>query len=157
MKRFVLIGALLALTSLASGCASVQHYAGTGWADRMDHNPEDKYVIAESTWHALNVLDTAQTLNIASSPECFSEADPLTRSIIGKHPGKSEVVAIGVAYSLAFHYIGRWLKSKAEEDPDSGWVDARAGWTVLSVGTKALTVGRNHAIGLRPFGSGCGR
>jgi hypothetical protein len=139
-----------------SGCSTLQYYAGPGWAERRDSNPDDKYVMAETTWHALNVLDTAQTLHVAAAPECYHEADPLTRTIIGKHPGKGEVAAIGAAYSLAVHYIGKWLKRKADDGgPDSGWNEARAGFHILAIGSKLVTVSRNHAIGLRPFGSGC--
>lgn len=151
--RHIIVAIIL---TLLSGCSSLNYYAGPGWAERRDSNPEDKYVMAETTWHALNVLDTAQTMHIASAHECFSEADPLTRSIIGKKPDKSSVLAIGAAYSLIMHYAGRWLKFKAESsDPDSGWKEARAGFHAFALGTKLLTVGHNHAIGLRPFGSGC--
>lgn len=147
---------LLALTVLSlSGCASLERFAGPGWADRADADPEQGFTLAEGAWHTLNVVDTAQTLHIASAPECHSEADPLTRTIIGRHPDKSSAVAIGAAYSLAVHYIGRWLRRKDASAPDSGWHEARVGFAIVTLGTKTLTVARNHSSGLRPFGSGC--
>lgn len=158
IRRFAalvwLFGFILLIAGL-TGCSSVQHYLGPGWAERMDSDPQQKFVLAESAWHTLNAVDTMQTLHAANSPECFSEADPLTRSIIGEHPNKAEVVAIGLAYSVAYRFIARWLARKAADEPESGWADARVGFHIIGLGTKAFTVARNHAIGTRPFGRGC--
>lgn len=153
MRNIVFIFAIFVVLSTCAGCSTVSHYVGPGWADRMDNEPEQKFILAETAWHTLNALDTMQTVHIASSPECFSETNFMTREIIGEHPSKGEAIAVGVVYSLAFHYVGRWLKRKAEDDSD--WQSVRTGWTVFSLASKIFTVGHNHAIGLRPNGSGC--
>jgi hypothetical protein len=99
---------------------------------------------SEAVWQLLHAVDAAQTIHIARAPECFYEKAPLTRAIVGKHPGEAEVAAIMVGYSLLHQYLtdrleGRWLRT----------------YQVVSFINTARNVANNHRIGLRPFGSGC--
>lgn len=158
MNEQRLLNVLLVLLAILclTGCASIERTLGPGWEDRAEQDPEQKFTLSETAWHGLNVVDTLQTLHIANSPECYSESNPLTRSLIGEHPSKGEVIAVGVAYSLVHHLTATWLERKAREHgTQSGWHDVRNGWHIFMLMTKGFSVGRNHAMGLRPDGHGC--
>lgn len=156
MKR--LLVAAIAVASL-SGCATVERYIGPGWAERADKDPDDGFVLAESAWHALNAVDVMQSIHIANSPNCFREVGFPTAQLFGDHPSKEEFVVSGIIYSLGYRAISSWLETKEreQEDPDAkdNWRTGRIVWHALTLATKAFTVGRNHANGLRPFGEGC--
>ena len=122
IKRTALAAGVLA----ASGCASLD----------MSRS--------ETAWQTLHAVDVAQTLNAARDP-CYRESDPLTRAIIGEQPSTGEVVAWAVGSSVLHAVVSRKLERHAPK-----WVTGV--WHSLSIGSKGLTIGRNHAEGIRPFG-----
>ena len=106
---------------------------------------------AEITWQSLHAIDTHQTLEIARNPDCFREADPLTRALVGSHPSEAEAAAVMVAYSLGHYAVSRWLDVRADAAPyGSRWKDARALWHVVGIVTKGAVVLHNNSIGLGP-------
>lgn len=110
----------------------------------------------EIAWQSLHAVDTYQTMNIARNPDCFREADPLTRAIVGEHPSTGEVAAVMVAYSLGHWYVSRYLDRKVDEssatDANRGTLYVlRAAWIVGGLFGKAVVVGRNNALGLGPL------
>lgn len=137
-------GAVLIL-AMCSGCATI----------------EPTSTKAEAVWQVLNVVDTAQTVNIARRPDCFREVDPLTSRLIGSKPDTAEVLAVGLAYAWAHDRISGWLDRKTEaaivdgRESRGAWYVARFSWHAVGLFTKARVVANNHAIGMRPFGDGC--
>jgi hypothetical protein len=155
LKRSAIAAAIL--ISL-SGCASVERYLGPGWEDRADSNPDDKFVLAEGAWQTLNVLDSMQTIHIANAPECYSEGNPVTRALVGEHPSKEKVIAVGIVYGLAHYGISKWLERKEnEQGQTSGWRTLRITWHIAGLINKGFSTTRNHSLGLRPLGSECHR
>ena len=111
---------------------------------------------AEYAWQGLHAVDTYQTMQIARNPQCFEEADPLTRTLIGSHPSEAEVAAVMIAYSIGHAYVSGWLRERTEdaferETPArGGWYVARAVWTVGGLLAKGAVVAHNNSIGLGP-------
>jgi len=125
-----------------------------------DNKVRSSMTDAEKVWHVMNVIDTAQTINIARAPECYKESNPLTRALIGEHPSTGNVIAIGVLYSVLYRAANQYIEDhniiNSDGYFDTGWGYAKLGLDVLGLATKGFTIGHNHTIGLRPFGSGCG-
>lgn len=122
--------ALLALVFLA-GCESMSGY--------------------ERAWQSMHLIDVAQTINGPASDSCYHEQDPFTRSLIGEHPHRDEVLAWGIGASVAHYFAGRWLDN-------SDWPEGvKTVIRSMDLSYKGLTIARNHDIGIRPFGnnSGC--
>lgn len=159
MKRTLLI--VPAILSL-SGCVAIHDTLGPGWAERQDRNPDTKFVLAETAWQTLNVLDGMQTIHLANSPECYSEVGFPSQAIMGSHPDKRSVVLTTLAYAVGYRFVSSWLEHKehgqVEEEARDGWRSVRAGWHTLSLITKGFVVARNASRGLRPLSSaGCTR
>ena len=94
------------------------------------------------TWLAMHAIDTLQTARIADAPDCFREADPITRRLIGETPSRTSVAvwSLGIA---ALHLAATdWLLRN-----DHPRV-ARALQFIHS-GVTASAVANNHAIGIR--------
>lgn len=112
---------------------------------------------AEIGWQSLHAVDTYQTMQIARNPQCFEEADPLTRALIGEHPSEAQVAAVMVAYSIGHFYVSRWLDDRTEDAFErnsgarGGWYVARAVWTVGGLLAKGAVVAHNNSIGLGPI------
>ena len=104
---------------------------------------------AEAVWQTAHLIDTAQTMQIAKNPECYHEKNPITRSLIGKHPSEEAVVAWGIGMAVAHYQVTRLLTRY--EAPR--WV--QWGWQAVSIGSTGAAVVNNHEIGLRPFGTDC--
>jgi hypothetical protein len=107
--------------------------------------------VAETTFHVLNAVDQAQSIN-AISNDCYNEVNPTTRALIGDKPSSSEFVVYGLAISLAFHAINRldWMQDHPA---------LRVAFDAIAIGAKAVTVAHNHNIGMRVSGanSACAR
>jgi hypothetical protein len=116
---------------------------------------------AELAWQALNVADTVQTLQVAQHPQCWREANPLSRALIGEHPSSGEVGVLMVTYAYTHAAISTWLdaKTRAAIDNDSGargaWYTGRIIWHVAGLLTKGTTVANNANLGLWPNGAHC--
>lgn len=108
---------------------------------------------AQATWHTLNLIDMGQTDHLARAPDCYSEGNPITKALIGEHPQRAEAAAVGIAYAAGYHFVSRWLDEKVEERPRMRYL--RTAWHVLSIGTKAAIVARNHDHGLRVGSASC--
>jgi hypothetical protein len=108
----------------------------------------DKFSAAELTFHSLNAIDQAQSIN-AISHDCFREVDPLTSRVLGDKPSSTEFALYGAAISLGFHYLNQ-----------SDYVTARPKLRVVlnlfAIGAKGYAVARNHSIGMRASGSNPG-
>lgn len=144
-RLFLIALAILLMAACCTGCATL----------------ESSSTKAEAVWQGLNALDTAQTVNIARRPDCFSEVDPLTSTLIGKKPDTAEVLAVGLAYAWAHDRVSGWLDRKVEsavvnDRNVGGWYVGRFLWHAVGLVGKAHTVNNNHRIGMRPFGAECG-
>ena len=107
----------------------------------------------EKAWQILNVVDAAQTMHVANSPECYREVDPVTSRLVGESPSQGEVAAVMTAYALGHYYVTKWMERKAE-DSDK-WADALKAWHFVGITWKSAVIVKNHNNGIRPFGSGC--
>jgi hypothetical protein len=95
----------------------------------------------EQTWLALHAVDAAQTYSIAGD-RCYYEANPLTRSIIGREPSHAAVV--GWAIGIAAVHVGVSDYLLRTDHPKL----AKA-WQYITIGTSAYSVGNNFSIGIR--------
>lgn len=123
--------ALVLLSCLLTGCAT-----------------ESRFQAAEATFHALNFIDQAQSIN-AISKDCYREADPFTSRVLGEKPSSQEFALYGIAISFAFNAINRmdWMQERPK---------LRATFDAIAIGAKAYTVVNNHQIGMMVAGSnGC--
>lgn len=168
--------ALLAASAILSGCSAIQLVLPVeGQAQRR---PDEKVFYAlEAAWHAENIVDMGQTVHIANSRRtdeqmatwaakdmtaeryCFQEVNPLTRSLIGKHPSQKEVIASSILWSMAYRGISEFIARRDTQNEygerNSPWYVARWVWHVGMLGAKTWQVGHNSSMGLKPFGSGC--
>lgn len=114
---------------------------------------------AEITWHAMNIIDMGQTLNIARRPDCYTEHNFLTRALIGEHPSTQSVIISSVAFSLVYRAASQFIEEhdhiNEDGNHDTPWVLAKYSLNVLGLLTKGTTVFNNYKIGLKPFGSEC--
>ena len=112
--------------------------------------------VAEVTWQALNVVDTAQTVMIARSPTCFKESDAISQGIIGEHPTQAKVYLLGIGYGVLHYTVTRFIEERDIRDeegyPESPWWLAHIAWHTLTLIYKADTVVNNNIIGLRMWG-----
>lgn len=97
---------------------------------------------AEIAWQTIHVVDAMQTVSIATR-QCYHEADPITRRIIGKHPNQLNVALwwAGTAFGHAF------VSKKLKDDHPKLYKF----WQILTIGRSAYVVTQNHKIGLGPF------
>jgi len=115
----------------------------------------------ETTWLALDAVDTAQTMQIAKHPECYSERDPLARAMYGTdHPTPQRVLVTNVLLGLLHPVVSRWLDDgyeNADDDTVALWAIGRGGWHAFSLlGTGTAVLG-NFSIGLTPTSANCRR
>lgn len=122
---------LLVLTLALSGCATL-----------------DRYEVAETTFHTLNAIDQAQSVN-AISHDCYHEADPFTSQLLGQKPASGDFALYGLVISLAFNAFNRleWVQERPA---------LRATVDVLAIGAKGWQVAKNHSIGMRVSGANTG-
>lgn len=106
---------------------------------------DDRFHVAEFTFHTLNAIDQAQSIN-AISHDCYREVDPLTSGLLGDKPTSGQFVAYGLAISLVFHVVNRleWVQDRPA---------LRAVFDALAIGAKGYTVAHNHNIGMRISGA----
>ncbi len=100
----------------------------------------------EIAWQTLHAIDVAQTVNGPAGDPCFMEADPLTSSIIGEQPSKTEAIAWGLA-AAGLHAGITWTLQRYDA-PE--W--AQLGWQALTFTNTAYAVAQNHQHGIRPWG-----
>ncbi len=98
---------------------------------------------AEMPFHALHLVDVAQTIN-AGRDECFVEINPVTRRIIGEQPSAGQVLLWGAAVSLAQYGVSRALEPHPK---------AYRAFQVVTTYTQVQTIYKNHRVGVRPYGS----
>lgn len=99
----------------------------------------------EMYYQTLHAVDTLQTINGPANDPCYSESGAIPKLLMGENPTKGQALAWGVGWG-AFHYgVSRELDRNA---PD--WVLGT--WQLLTTGEVALTIHRNHSIGIRPWG-----
>ena len=102
---------------------------------------------SEKVWQTLHLVDVAQTVNGAAGDSCYHERNPITRRVIGRQPSTETVLLWGVTVGVLHYAADRWLTSSGHADKK--WVQILRG---LDIGVKGFTIGRNHGIGVRPFG-----
>lgn len=129
MNKHVFIGSLLAFSV---GCAQF---------------PTDPYWQAEAAWQTGHAIDVLQTINGPARDDCFYEADPFTKRLIGENPSTSDVVVWGVATGALHYGVSKALVHYNAPK----WV--KVGWHGISLTTKAYTVVDNHNKGIRPWGN----
>jgi len=151
----------LACAMLLTGCSTLSLVLPTQVPYDKDDAKEygeashSSFTLAEGAWQSLNVIDMGQSLNIANSPTCFHETNPLTSALIGKHPSDSGVIITSIAYAIGYRMISQYLENKDTLDENgeyTGWHDVYNIFQGTMLVTKAYTVWNNNNIGLRPFG-----
>lgn len=124
--------ALLALSALLAGCGTLQQMPAH-----------------EKAFHALNLIDTGQTVHQAREPMCWREVGFPSRQLVGSHPSELEVYGLMAGYSLAYHKLSQWR-------PESrfGRVAKKVviGVTLVAKGAQVV---ENDREGVRPWGNGC--
>ncbi len=124
MKNIIIV--IIAIT--ASGCSTLR-----------DTHP------LEYTWQAVHVIDVLQTANgIAGDPECHSEANPITRRMIGRHPDKDHVYKWGIGTAIFHFFVARWIENRKWIKPGS-----KTGMRIIDNGIQLQTVVQNHKNGVR--------
>ncbi len=108
----------------------------------------------------MNVVDIGQTVQIARSPGCYREIDPVTSLVLGSHPSESGSAGWLTAEGIAFYYAEAWLDSQDTADALHPvlWRSLRLLFTGYVLIAKAQTIYQNNKIGLHPFGgadTGC--
>lgn len=93
-------------------------------------------------WLMLHAVDTVQTYRIAQQPNCYSESDSLTRSLIGAHPSEGEVIAWSVG--MAGLHLGVTELLLRNDHPRL----ARA-WQYVRIGVTVNAISNNHSAGIR--------
>lgn len=123
MDRFARFLLVFPVAVLATGCTALESRG-------------------EQAWLALHAIDAAQTYRIAEHPDCYREADPITKRIIGESPSRTQAAtwAIGAA---AFH-VGVTELLLRNEHPKLA-----AAWQFITIGETASSVGNNFSIGIR--------
>lgn len=99
----------------------------------------------ELAYQTLHAVDVLQTINGPATDDCYKEANPITRRIVGEKPSKGQVVAWGVGQGLLHYGISSYL-----EDNSPGWI--YGAWQILSTGTVAITIHDNYELGVKPWG-----
>lgn len=154
MRNIKPIFVLLA-TLVLSGCQLIMPVE----YDDNDGHIRSSVTSDEKLWHAMNVIDTAQTIHLARSPECYSESNFLTKKLIGEHPSTEQAIAVGILYSLVYRMTNQYIEDRITYTADgyygNGWGVAKITLSVLGLVTKGFTISSNHVIGMKPFGSGC--
>lgn len=121
--------AVLLIISLLSGCVSM---------DRSEY-----------AYQALHAVDTLQTYQVSQSRCGRSEQDPVTRTLIGRHPDAGGVIAwaVGVGYGHA------WFSDYLTRHDAAPWV--RSMWNMTTIGVTTATVIENNANGIGLTGERC--
>lgn len=118
--------------------------------------------IAESTWVALDAVDTLQTMQLARHPACYREADPIAASVYGgSNPQASRVLLTNLALIPLHSLVARALDRKVDEanaDEDGHpalWNSARIAFHVISIAATGASVANNFSRGLTPTSARC--
>ncbi len=113
--------------------------------------------LAVYAFDALNAVDIQQSMHASRRPDCYAEANPLTRALIGAHPTPAESAAVLLAGGFANYYLSAFLDSRDVPDADGRiswpWRIARYGFLAFSIGSKANTVYSNAQA--TPLAPGC--
>jgi hypothetical protein len=119
---------------------------------------------AETTWLALDAIDTAQTVQFLKQPDCYHEQDPIAARLYGgAHPPAGRVIAVNAVLALIHPMVSRWLDDRvnAAEGRDDGsvgpWYVGRIVWHTVSIGGTGAAVVGNFKRGITPFGAPCNR
>lgn len=100
--------------------------------------------VTEATWQTLNVIDTGQSITGARNPGVYAENDPLTRSVIGRHPTEAQAYEFRAAFAVLHAGVTFWLDH--EDTGRGGWHVASLLWQTVSLGNEGLTVVRNATL-----------
>lgn len=112
--------------------------------------PDSK--LPEAAYQALHAVDFAQTVQIARSPDCYHESDPLTKRLIGEYPTEGQVRAAWALTSALHLAITGWLDREVDATDSKAWRIARGAWHVVTIADAGREVVHNHSLGLKPFG-----
>lgn len=96
--------------------------------------------LEESSWQALHVVDTVQTMEIARNPACYNEVE--LGPIIGYHPSTGSVAA----WSASEIVLHAGVTALMENYDAPRWV--RRGWQSIWLGSAANGVAVNFRAGL---------
>lgn len=101
---------------------------------------------AEGAWLVEEVAATAQDVQIAKHPCCYSE--PLGAS----HPSDGVVVLEHGALMIAHTLLTSWMDDEVARHPDSdAWLITRFSWGALSLLGTGWEIGRNYNDHVTPF------
>ena len=145
------ISLFAALSVLMTGCAAFPSFP-TNEGSR----------VAETTWLALDAIDTAQTMQFVKKPACYHEADPFAARIYGSaDPPAARVLAVNAVLALVHPTVSRWFDDHAEaayeadDDTVGLWYVGRGLWHLISIAASAKSVATNFGHGITPFGARC--
>lgn len=150
MKALLIIAA-----AFLSGCAALPAFMQPTNEISQD---------AESTWLALDAVDTLQTVQIAKHPNCWHEADGIAAKLYGgDHPSIGAVVGINVVLAAAHTMVAAWLDREVDKhmaadaatpglDSVGPWYSARIVFHTVSLGGTGYAVMQNSFNGIRPWG-----
>ena len=102
--------------------------------------------VEESVYQTLGAIDAAQSVQATRRYDCYSEADALTRSIIGPHPSAGAVIGYRAALG-ALHFA---VTDALERDDGDIWL--KRAWQLWTIGIEAHAVYVNFQVGATPFG-----
>jgi hypothetical protein len=95
--------------------------------------------VEEAAWQALNVVDTAQTVQIAQHPDRYWETGTM-RPFTGRHPSTGEALGWMAAFA-----VGHYAITNALQDHPT----LQRFWEAVTLGSKAYVVIGNHSLGIQ--------
>jgi len=78
---------------------------------------------SELWFHAMNAVDTHQTIYAGSKPECYREANGIANAFLGDSPEPLETIVYMAAWSVLYHWtVQKWPDAPAAKFMRAIWV-----------------------------------
>jgi hypothetical protein len=143
IRLLLLLAIILALAFLLgvglSGCAT----GATGEAESTR---------AEGGFLVLDLVQTAQDVQIAHNPCCYREPAPFGAIDGGTHPKSLAVIGVGLGLGLAHTLVTSWLDDEVAEHGSNGpWLTTRIVWHAVSLFGETYIVAKNYSDGVTPL------
>jgi hypothetical protein len=99
----------------------------------------------EIAWQLLNVVDTAQSVQIAKNPTCYNETGQLSL-LAGSHPSVRGVYLGMGAFAVLHYVIAKGINQLVIENPD--YMVVQRVYQYGNLAFKGYTIENNARIGL---------